>query len=183
MNTSPSRITLDLLGFAACGSMLLGAYMFGVRSWLDGSARGEHIARESTTLAHEVEVDAKTHEGVRATLESIRSDLEAEGVTLSNTTELTGRLIEIGALARENSVAVETLSPRPLEPGVAFDRQPIALRCTGRYPDCVRLLAMIRSSDPTIAARSLMLRRGTQDGQATLDAELVWFVQASPLGG
>jgi Tfp pilus assembly protein PilO len=183
MNRTPSRITLDLLGFGACASMLVGAYMFGVRTWLEASARNERITVESTTLAHDTEVRAKTHRAVRDSLESIRAGLAAEGVTLASTTDLTGRLIEIGALARDGGLAVETLSPRPLEPGDGFDRQPIALRCTGRYPDCVRLLAAIREADATIAARSVNVRRATADGVATLDAELVWFVQASPAGG
>lgn len=182
MNSSPSRLTLDVLGFAACASMLVGAYIFGVRAWLDASDRSKAIAVETATLIRKTKADRQTQETARQSVQSVEAAIESEGVTLSNSTEITGRLIAIGSLARETGFMVETLSPKPLEPGHSADRQPITLRGTGRYPDCVNLIRMIRESDPTIAVRSMTLRRGTNEGQATLDAELVWFVQPGAAG-
>lgn len=182
MNTTPTRLTLDFLGFVACASMLVGAYVFGVRTWLEATDRNRVIAVETARLVRESAADRETQSQVREAARAVEEVLAEEGVSLATTTELTGRLIMLGSLAKDAGVAVETLSPRPLEPGKAFDRQPIALRCLGRYPDCVRLLGLIRETDPTIAARVITLRRGTSEGEATLDAELVWFVQAGPSG-
>jgi len=182
MNTSPSRLTLDFLGFIACASMLIGAYVFGVRAWLDASARVKDIAFETASLERAADSDRSVQARVRESAQAVEAVLADDGVILSDATELTGRLIALGALARESGIVIETLSPRSAEPGKVFDRQPIALRGMGRYPDCVRLLGRIREADPTIAVRVVTLRRVSSEGEATLDAELVWFVQPTPAG-
>ncbi len=177
MTPAPSRMTIDVLGGAACLSMLLAAYFVGVRGWFHETALAESLITESAEVARENRASRENEQAIEASLIAINHGLEAEGVTLASGTELTGRLIAIGSLAEQAGVVIETLTPRPIETGDEFDRQPIALRCIGTYPACVALLHAIREKDPTIAARSVAIVRSGTDNTASLEVELVWFVR------
>jgi Tfp pilus assembly protein PilO len=178
MTSSPSRMTIDVLGSAACLSMIAAAYFFGVRGLLSGRALAANLISESAEVARENRTSRETEQAIESSLLAINQSLEAEGVTLASGTELTGRLIAIGTLAEQAGVVIETLTPKHIETGELFDRQPIALRCVGSYPDCVSLLKSIREDDPTVVARSVVIQRTSSDDLAALDVELVWFVRS-----
>lgn len=177
MTPAPSRMMIDVLGAAACLSMLLAAYFFGVRGWLHGTALAESLTSESASIAQDNRTSRDTEQAIEDSLITINHSLDTQGVTLASGTELTRRLIAIGSLAEQAGVVIETLTPRPIEPGDEFDRQPIALRCVGTYPDCVTFLHTLREKDPTIVARSIAIQRTGSDESAGMDVQLVWFVR------
>lgn len=182
MNTSPNRMTVDALGVVACSAMILAAYFFGIRSWLESSNRAGHMQAETSVLRVEIDTRSASVNNAEQALETIETRLGTEGLVLADVTEVTGRLIALGAIAEASGVVVETLTPRAVEPGKAFDRQPISFRCIGSFPACVEVLEQIRTQDATMAARSVSLRRNGAAGDAMLDVDIVWFVQASAAG-
>jgi Tfp pilus assembly protein PilO len=182
MNPSPNRITVDVLGIMACSAMILAAYFFGVRARMDGSNRADRLQVETGILRAEINAQTEAVSNAEQALQTVESQMNIEGLVLSDANEVTGRLIALGAIAEASGVVVETLTPRALEPGKAFDRQPISFRCIGSYPACVDVLEQIRTQDPTLASRSVSLRRNGSAGEAMLDVDLVWFVRSSVPG-
>ncbi len=178
MSSNSNRTAVDVLGFLACATMLSAAYFFGVRTWMEGTERSEHLLNETNAIKVQLEQESEEIGHASTSLQRIEGQLRAEGVSLDDATAITNRLISLGTIAESAGVVIETLTPRPLEKAAAFDRQPIAFKCSGDFAACLQILSELRQADRTIACRSVSFQRANANSTIVMNLDLVWFVRA-----
>lgn len=171
-----SRWMTDVGGVVACAVLVAAVYGLGVRPWL--SARAEHAMYQDqvASLSSEVEEYERVTMQLALALATVDRHIEAETVTMRDASQLTDKLTELGLLAEDHGLVIDTMNPGKAEEGGSPARVSISLRGVGRYLDVARFLNEARDADRAVAVRAMQLSRGGEDGAGRFELELVWFV-------
>jgi Tfp pilus assembly protein PilO len=146
-----------------------------VRPWLGGRSERAALAERVAALRDDVDEHERVTGVLAAALETIDERVAAESVTLRSAGLVTEKLTEIGALAGEHGLVMDSMSPGKLEEGTGVWRVPITMRGIGRYVEVSRFVGDVRGRDGAVAVRGLQMSR-TGDDAGRFEVEFVWFV-------
>lgn len=176
---------IDACGVAAALGLAAAAYWAAVKPVLTQRESRQAQVQRLAQLRTETEEGSRTKEKADSTIAKLTGELAGCEVQLLPVSTLNKRLVEIGIIAAQNGMTVETLRGDDAKSVGQRLNVPIRLVARGSYPACAAFLGVMSNHYRDTAVEHFGLvadRSDNAGGSGTLTVDFTWFAVSDGAG-